>query len=79
MAGTGYATGMLAGLPAIVFARSDASLPPSFHADPSFIGHAVVAAILVGVIVMHLLAACYHQFVRQACAAQANVLRAVHP
>jgi cytochrome b561 len=65
MAGTGYATALLAGLPAIVFGGSGDPLPPSFLIYPTFAAHGVIAALLVGLIVLHLLAALYHQFVRK--------------
>jgi cytochrome b561 len=65
MAGTGCATALLAGLPAIVFGGSGDPLPPSFLIYPTFAAHGVIAALLVGLIVLHLLAALYHQFVRK--------------
>jgi cytochrome b561 len=64
MAGTGYATALLAGLPAIVFGRSGAPLPPTFLVYPSRIVHGYVAILLAGLIARHALAACYHQFVK---------------
>src|SRR5260221_7928992 len=65
MVGTGYATGILAGLPAIVFGRSGAPLPKSFMVYPTFVAHGVLAALLAGLIALHILAALYHQFVRK--------------
>jgi cytochrome b561 len=65
MIGTGYATALLAGLPEIVFGNSGALLPSSFAIYPTWIAHGYLAALLVGLIVLHLLAAFYHQFVRK--------------
>jgi cytochrome b561 len=65
MVGTGYATGILAGLPEIVFAGSGAPLPRTFAVYPTFVAHGIVAALLVGFIALHVLAAIYHQFVRR--------------
>ncbi|MGO8916297.1 MAG: cytochrome b [Stellaceae bacterium] len=65
MVATGYATAIVAGLPAIVFGGSGAPLPPSFMIYPSFVAHGSLATILVGFIVLHVLAAFYHQFVRK--------------
>jgi cytochrome b561 len=63
MVGSGYATASLAGLPAIVFGNSGTPLPPSFEIYPSFVAHGYIATILAGLIVLHVLAALYHQFV----------------
>ena len=63
MVGSGYTTGILAGLPAIVFGGSGAPLPPTFEIYPSFVAHGYIATILAGFIVLHVLAALYHQFV----------------
>jgi cytochrome b561 len=65
LAATGYATALRAGLPAIVFGRSGAPLPERFTVYPSFIGHALLAELLVLFILIHLLAALYHQFGRR--------------
>jgi cytochrome b561 len=65
MAGTGYTTGILAGLPAIVFAGSGDPLPPTFLIYPTRVAHGYLAALLAGVIIVHVLAALYHQFVRK--------------
>jgi cytochrome b561 len=65
MAGTGYATAIVAGLPAIVFAGSGDPLPPSFLIYPTRIAHGYIGALLAGVISLHVLAALYHQFVRK--------------
>jgi cytochrome b561 len=65
MAGTGFATGILAGLPEIVFAESGDPLPPSFAIYPTWIAHFYLATLLVAFISLHTLAALYHQFVRK--------------
>jgi cytochrome b561 len=65
MAGTGFATGLLAGLPEIVFAGSGAPLPPTFAVYPTWVAHGYIAALLVGFITLHVLAALYHQFIRR--------------
>ncbi len=64
MAGTGYATALIAGLPEIVFARSGAPLPPTFVIYPTRVAHGYIAALLAGLIALHVLAALYHHFVR---------------
>jgi len=65
MVSSGYTTGILAGLPAIVFGGSGAPLPPTFKIYPSFLAHGYIATILAGLIVLHVLAAFYHQFARR--------------
>jgi cytochrome b561 len=65
MVGTGYATAILAGLNKIVFQGSGDPLPPSFGVYPTFVAHGYIAAFLAGFIVLHVLAALYHQFVRR--------------
>jgi cytochrome b561 len=65
MVGTGYATGLIAGLPAIVFARSGAPLPASFAVYPTFAAHTVLAVILAGLVVLHIAAAFYHHLIRK--------------
>src|SRR5215470_16472885 len=65
MVGTGYATGIMAGLPDIVFGGSGAPLPASFAVYPTFVAHGYLAAVLAAFVVLHVLAALYHQFVRK--------------
>ena len=65
MVGSGFTTAILARLPAIVFGGSGAPLPPTFKIYPSFLAHGYIATILAGFIVLHVLAAFYHQFVRR--------------
>jgi cytochrome b561 len=64
MAGTGYATALLAGLPAIVFGGSGDPLPATFLTFPTRIAHGYLAALLTALIGLHVLAALYHHFVR---------------
>jgi cytochrome b561 len=66
MAGTGFATGLAAGLPEIVFAGSGAPLPQSFAAYPTFQVHFWLATLLVGLIALHVGAALHHQLVQRA-------------
>ena len=65
MVTSGYATGILAGLNRIVFQRSGEPLPASFDVYPTFVAHSFIAALLAGLIILHALAALYHQFVRR--------------
>jgi cytochrome b561 len=65
MVGTGYATAIVAGLPAIVFGGSGDPLPHSLMIYPGFVAHGFIANLLVGLIALHVLAAFYHQFVRR--------------
>ena len=65
MVATGYATAILAGLNRIVFQHSGEPLPESFTAYPTFIAHGFIAFVLAGFVVLHVLAALYHQFVRR--------------
>jgi cytochrome b561 len=65
MVGSGYATGILAGLNRIVFQGSGEPLPPTFAVYPSFVAHGYIAAILTCFIALHILAALYHHFVRK--------------
>ena len=61
---TGYVTGLLAGLPKIVWQRSGAPLP-DFERFPTFTAHGWLAAILLAAVALHVAAAAYHQFVRR--------------
>ena len=64
MAGSGVATSVLAGLPAIVF-DGVGSLPANFDSLPPRAVHGIVAKLLMLAIAMHIAAALYHQFVRR--------------
>lgn len=63
MAASGFAMAFQAGLPDIVFGGSGAPLPASFAGLAPRAVHGVIAALLVGLIALHALAAIYHQFV----------------
>lgn len=63
MVATGYSTGILAGLPAIVFGGSGDPLPASFDVYPTFIAHSYLAVALAALIALHVLAAFYHHVV----------------
>jgi len=65
MVGTGIATSLAAGLPAIIFMNSGAPLPKDFDMFVSCVIHGKVAWILAGLIGLHFAAALYHQFVRR--------------
>jgi len=65
MVATGYATGLLAHLNDIVFARNGAPLPPSFDAYPTFRLHGWIAASLAVLITLHVLGALWHGLVRR--------------
>lgn len=65
MVATGFATGLAAGLPEIVFAGSGAPLPQSFAAFPTWVAHFWLATLLLGFIVLHVGAALHHQLVRR--------------
>lgn len=65
MAGSGVATSVQAGLPAIVFGGSGAPLPESFALYPPRAAHGVIAKLLLALAALHILAALYHQFVRR--------------
>ena len=65
MVATGYATAIRAGLNRIVFQGSGEPLPENFAVYPTFIAHGYIALVLVGFIVLHVLAALYHQLVRR--------------
>jgi cytochrome b561 len=62
---SGLATAIAAGLPAIVFGGSGDPLPASFLIYPPRVAHGYLATLLVGLIVLHGLAALYHHFVRK--------------
>lgn len=63
MVGSGYATAILAGLNKSVFQGSGDPLPPDFSIYPTLVAHGALAALLAGFIVLHVLAALFHQFV----------------
>src|SRR5262249_4747884 len=65
MVGSGFATAIIAGLGEIVFGPSGAPLPPTLMTYPAFVAHVFFAMLLGGFVVLHVLAAFYHQFVRR--------------
>lgn len=65
MAGSGFATALLARLPEIVFAGSGDPLPASFAVYPTWRVHFYGAAVLVALIVLHVVATLYHHFIRR--------------
>ncbi len=64
MVGTGYTTAILAGLNRSVFQGSGEPLPASFAIYPTFAAHGYLALLLAAFILLHALAALYHQFAR---------------
>ncbi|MCA0174962.1 MAG: cytochrome b/b6 domain-containing protein [Proteobacteria bacterium] len=64
MAGSGIAMAVGAGLPQIVF-QGVGQLPADFHHLPARAVHGLVASLLVLLIVLHVAAALYHQWVRR--------------
>ena len=60
MVATGYATGLLARLNEIVFARSGAPLPPTFDGYPTFHAHGWIATLLALLIALHVAGALWH-------------------
>ena len=75
MAATGLATAVVSGLNLIVFGDSHARLPPSLTIYPTRVAHGYIAAILAGFIVLHVLAALYHQLVLRDGLIEENVAR----
>lgn len=65
MAGSGIATSIMAGLPDIVFGSSGAPLPETFKNLPPRIVHGMVGKLLFLLILLHIGAAFFHQFVRK--------------
>ncbi len=65
MAASGMGISIMAGLPDIVFGGSGAPLPASFDDLPPRAAHGILATVLTITVVAHVLAALYHQFVRQ--------------
>ena len=65
MAGTGFATAVLARLNEIVFARSGEPLPQTLMNYPTRVAHGYIALLLAYFMILHVAAALYHQFVRK--------------
>jgi cytochrome b561 len=62
MAGSGLSTAILSGLNRSVFQGSGEPLPPDFAIYPTFVAHFYFAWLLLGLLVLHVIAALYHQF-----------------
>ena len=65
MCASGIAIANAAGLPAIIFGGSGEPLPANFNDIPPRMAHGVIAKILGLLILSHVAAALYHQFVRK--------------
>lgn len=65
MAATGLATANMAGLPEIVFADSGEALPATFDQFPPRIAHGVLGLLLTLLLIGHVGAFLYHQFVQK--------------
>lgn len=65
VAGSGLAIANMAGLPDIVFGQSGAPLPVDFSEYPPRAAHGILTKLLFVVILGHLLAFLYHQYVRK--------------
>lgn len=65
MVASGYTTGILARLNEIVFQNSGAPLPEHFGIYPSFVAHGYLAILFALLILGHIGAALYHQFIRK--------------
>ena len=65
LAASGLATANMAGLPPIVFGGSGDPLPPDFAAFPPRGAHGALAALLGLLLLGHVAAALYHQYVRR--------------
>jgi cytochrome b561 len=64
-AATGLTTAILAGLNRSVFQGTAEPLPADFSVYPSFTAHAAIALVLSALILIHVAAVLYHQFVRR--------------
>jgi len=65
MAASGFATALSAGLPDIVFGGSGKPLPESFAAYPARTVHGIVGSLLAFLVLVHIIAALWHQFIRR--------------
>jgi len=61
MVATGYTTGILAGLPAVVFQRTGAPLPPHLLTYPTQIAHGLLAILLTALIALHVAGALHRR------------------
>src|SRR5262249_15379057 len=65
MVGIGFATAIIAGLGEIVFGASGVPLPPTLMTYPAFVAHIFFAMLLSGFVILHVLAAFFHQLIRR--------------
>lgn len=65
MCASGLATAIIAGLPAIIFGGSGDPLPANFDGIPPRTVHGILATLLGLLILTHVAAGLYHQFVRK--------------
>ena len=65
MAASGIGTALQAGLFDIIFAGNDAPIPDDLMVFRPRIAHGVLAKLLIALVVLHITAALYHQFVRK--------------
>jgi cytochrome b561 len=65
MVGSGFSTAIQSGLNQIVFGRTGEPLPASLTEYPAFVTHMVLAAVLAGLILLHVLAAFFHHFIKK--------------
>lgn len=63
--GAGALTALVANLLPTLFLNSGESLPLDFMVYPSFQVHGLLATILANLVILHVLAVCYHQFFRK--------------
>jgi cytochrome b561 len=61
----GATTAVIANLLPVLFLGSGEGLPPDFMVYPSFQAHGLLATILANLVILHVLAVCYHQFFRR--------------
>lgn len=64
MVASGFAMSLMAGLPAIVFGGSGEALPETFDIYWPRAVHGIVAKLLIALVMLHVAAAIYHQFVK---------------
>ena len=65
MVASGLATANMADLPAIVFGGSGAPLPEDFSAIPPRKAHGALASLLILLVLLHIAAGLWHQYVRK--------------
>lgn len=65
MCASGIGLAIQANLPDIVFNRSGAPLPETFYDYPPRIAHGIIAKLLMLLVLGHIAAALYHQYVRK--------------